>query len=38
MSLFRLLARALANAGTALTDGEARYWGVAADAPEAPAR
>ena len=38
MSLFRLLARALAHAGTALTEGEARYWGVAADAQETPVR
>ena len=32
MSLFRLLARALAHAGTATAEGEARFWGVAADA------
>lgn len=38
MSLFRLLARALTDAGTAITEGEARYWAVAADAPEVPAR
>jgi hypothetical protein len=38
VSLFRLLARALTHAGTAITEGEARYWGVAADAPEARAR
>jgi hypothetical protein len=38
VSLFRLLARALTHAGTAITEGEARYWGVAADAPEGRAR